>query len=175
MSFSSWIMLQYDGMHYHVYTMYVLFLDLTIKGLYHALVVSYTSFKWLISGLFISLYLFYIQNNSTNSGFNVKHTESYELNDIIFLCTSYWNKPFSLFVDVRITLLLSVFQMPVHVNVLSYETRRNRVISSMQFIVDYDYDTEQELWCKIKLAVSMFLCVITVLSQVSKVKSKAIP
>lgn len=77
--------------------------------------------------------------------------------------------------DVRITLLLSVFQMPVHVNVLSYETRRNRVISSMQFIVDYDYDTEQELWCKIKLAVSMFLCVITVLSQVSKVKSKAIP
>jgi hypothetical protein len=60
-------------------------------------------------------------------------------------------------IDVRITLLLSVFQMPVDVNVLSYDARRNGVISLMQFIVDYDYDTEQELWCKIKLAVSMFL------------------
>jgi hypothetical protein len=70
------------------------------------------------------------------------------------------------FVDLRITLLLSVFQMPVHVNVLSYEARLNRVISSVQFIVDYDYDTEQELWCKIKLAVSMFFHIIIVLSQI---------
>jgi hypothetical protein len=68
--------------------------------------------------------------------------------------------------DVRITLLLCVFQMPVCVSVLSYEARRNRVISSMQFIADYDYDTEQELWCKLKLAVSMFLCIIIVFSQV---------
>jgi hypothetical protein len=46
--------------------------------------------------------------------------------------------------------------MPENINVLSYEARRNRVLSSMQYIVDYDYDTAQELWCTIKLAVSMF-------------------
>lgn len=97
----------------------------------------------------------------------LKHAESYELNHTAFsLCfISYWSRSFSFFMDLRITLLLSVFQMPVHVNVLSYEARLNRVISSVQFIVDYDYDTEQELWCKMKLAVSMFLDIIIVLSQ----------
>jgi hypothetical protein len=59
--------------------------------------------------------------------------------------------------DVRNDFLLSVFQMPENTNVLTYEARRSRVISSMQYIVDYDYDTEQELWCKLKLAVSIFL------------------
>jgi len=47
--------------------------------------------------------------------------------------------------------------MPETVDTLSYDARLARVISSMEFIVDYDYDTEQELWCKIKLAVSIFL------------------
>lgn len=41
------------------------------------------------------------------------------------------------------------------VDTLSYEARLARVISSMEFIVDYDYDTEQELWCKIKLAIPL--------------------
>jgi hypothetical protein len=85
----------------------------------------------------------------------------------LFLCASQViESDHFLYSWMWITLLLSLFQMPVHVNVLSYEARLNRVISSMQFIVDYDYDTEQELWCKIKLAVSMFLCIIIVLSQV---------
>jgi len=43
------------------------------------------------------------------------------------------------------------------VDTLSYDARLARVISIMEFIVDYDYDTEQELWCKIKLAVSICL------------------
>jgi hypothetical protein len=50
--------------------------------------------------------------------------------------------------------------MPETVNVLSYEARLKRVISSMEFILDYDYDTEKELWCKIKLAVSICLIII---------------
>jgi len=50
-----------------------------------------------------------------------------------------------------------MFQMPETVDTLSYDARLARVISSMEFIVDYDYDTEQELWCKIKLAVSICL------------------
>ncbi|KDR17997.1 DNA-directed RNA polymerase I subunit RPA1, partial [Zootermopsis nevadensis] len=45
--------------------------------------------------------------------------------------------------------------MPKNVNVLTYEARVKRVISSMEYIVDYDYDTEQELWCKLKLAVPL--------------------
>jgi hypothetical protein len=52
--------------------------------------------------------------------------------------------------------------MPENVNVLSYEARVKRAISSMQYIVDYDYDTEQELWCKLKLAVSMPFFIIFV-------------
>ncbi|GFG35710.1 hypothetical protein Cfor_00204, partial [Coptotermes formosanus] len=36
-----------------------------------------------------------------------------------------------------------------------YETRRARVVSSLEFVVDYDYDTEQELWCKIQLAIPL--------------------
>jgi hypothetical protein len=67
--------------------------------------------------------------------------------------------------DVRNDFLLSVFQMPENTNVLTYEARRSRVISSMQYIVDYDYDTEQELWCKLKLAVSMFSFILIVVSQ----------
>jgi len=47
--------------------------------------------------------------------------------------------------------------MPETVDTLSYDARLARVISIMDFIVDYDYDTEQELWCKIKLAVSICL------------------
>jgi hypothetical protein len=58
---------------------------------------------------------------------------------------------------MRITLRLSIFQMPEIVDTLSYETRRARVVSSLEFVVDYDYDTEQELWCKIQLAVSTCL------------------
>lgn len=74
--------------------------------------------------------------------------------------TATVSKPVSVTINTKIALLLFLFQMPETVNVLSYEARLKRVISSMEFILDYDYDTEKELWCKIKLAVSICLIII---------------
>lgn len=36
-----------------------------------------------------------------------------------------------------------------------YEARRKAVVCSISSVTEYDYDSEEELWCKVKFAVSI--------------------